>query len=157
MGAPLPFTACSKMKMAGKTSPSAFLTISLEMCAELCFAVVLQGFRSKAAFWLVIQAILVDLACSPFSLLPSPAGCSVEDGCMCEDSLRVSMETLLGGPGDPTPQREGKEDQVPALGKTSIREVLQRQASCLQEGKLGFSTCTHPDTPKCTNTLSAAS
>lgn len=73
---------------------------------------------------------------------------------MCEDSLRVSMEMLLGGPGDPTPQREGKEDQVPALGTTSIREVLQRQASCFRKVSLA-SAHVHiqTDTPKCTQHL----
>lgn len=44
------FTACSKMKMAEKTSLAAFLTMSPEMWAKLRFAVVLLALRSRAAF-----------------------------------------------------------------------------------------------------------
>lgn len=148
-GIPVPFTACSKMKMAEKMLPSAFSTVSLEMCAELCSAVVLPALRSKAAFWLVTEAMTVP-PCSSFSLLPSPAVCS---------GVRTKSEGEYGedagGPGGPTPQREGKEDQVAALGIINIREVLQGQTSCLQEGKLGFGIRTHPKwtlSPKCTNT-----
>lgn len=49
------FTACGKMEMAEKMSSAAFLTISLEMCAELHFAVVLLALRSRAAFWLAAE------------------------------------------------------------------------------------------------------
>lgn len=49
------FTACSKMEMAEKMSSAAFLTISLAMCAELHFAVVLLALRSRAAFWLAAE------------------------------------------------------------------------------------------------------
>lgn len=52
-GALVPFAACSKMEISGRRDViSSFLTISLEMCAELHFTVVLSTLRSRAPFWL---------------------------------------------------------------------------------------------------------
>lgn len=67
-GASVPFTACSKMEMTEKMSSAAFLTISLEMCAELPFAVVLLTLRSRAAFWLAAEERLVPPTNQPAPL-----------------------------------------------------------------------------------------
>lgn len=73
--------------------------------------------------------------------------------CVWRHCMRVSKERVLGGqePGDPAPWREEKEDQVPALCITNIREILLGQASCLLEGKLSFGIGTHLNGDFCQN------
>lgn len=180
-GALVPSTACSKMEMAEKTSSAAFLTMSLETCAELRFAVVLVALWSRAAFWPAAEErlapphqpphspgtgtraglpsglctragwvpapLLVTLALCPHrtlqNLAPSPSSLEGRRGapgalllparparpfCQLVAVVRMgggcveSKDRVLGGPGDPVPQREEKEDQVPASGTTNLRQ-----------------------------------
>lgn len=65
------------------------LSLTLLWCCQL------SGARLPSGWWQ--KQCLCHLACSQFLLLPSPAGCSGEGGCMCGCcSLRVSMERLPG-------------------------------------------------------------
>lgn len=120
------------MKMAEKMSPSTF---SLEMCAELCCGAassqeqgcLLAGDRSNACSSLP--------ALHSHFFLPQKGALVRMAACVKRQYNREYGEGA-GVPGDPAPYREGKEDQVPALGTTNIREVLQGQASCLQKVSL---------------------